>query len=482
MTSPDIAPAAALRSPVEELLRKAAEIAGDYLRGNADRELPVARFLPPDELRAILRLDLPTEGRPLDSLLGDMSQVLHHSVRTGHPRFLNQLYGGFDAAAILGEWIVALTNTSMYTYEVAPVATLMEIELIRRMSLLAGFENGEGVFAPGGSLSNLMGVLAARHHAFPHVKKEGLKPEDRPAMFVSTEAHYSLERAAAIAGFGTDSVIKVATDGDGGMRVDALESAVRKAQAAGRRPFLVAATSGTTVPGAFDPLSEVADVAERHRLWLHVDAAYGGAVLFSRKHRHLVDGISGADSIAWNPHKMMGVPLSCSATLLSRKGALEETLGMHADYLFHGADDDSCGHDLGDLSVQCGRRVDALKLWFSWQALGDSGYEARVDRLFHLARTFRDRIVERPGFRLVREPQSANVCFRYLPSAPTGGDRLAAESEATVRIRNRLLAKGRFMINYAPLDGAATFRLVLSNPQTSVEDLEALLDEIEAAA
>jgi glutamate/tyrosine decarboxylase-like PLP-dependent enzyme len=480
MTSVDVSSTAEPRSSVEELLRRAAEMAGTYLSANADRDVPVVRFLPPDELRAALTLALPTEGRPLDSLLEDMRQVLHHSVRTGHPRFLNQLFGGYDPAAILGEWIVALINTSMYTYEVAPVATLMEVELARRMSEIVGFDDGEGVFAPGGSVSNLMGVLMARHHTFPHVKKEGLKPEDRPAMFVSTESHYSLERAAGIAGFGMDSVIKVATDGDGRMRGEALESAVRRARASGRRPFLVAATSGTTVPGAFDPLAEIADVAGRHGLWMHVDAAYGGTVLFSKKHRWLVDGISRADSIAWNPHKMMGVPLSCSATLVRRKGSLEATHGMHADYLFH--DDIAQRQDLGDLTVQCGRRVDALKLWFSWQALGDAGYEARVDHLFRLARAFRGRIVERPGFRLVREPQSANVCFRYLPPDRVAAARLAAESEATVHIRNRLLADGRFMINYAPLDGGAAFRLVLSNPNTTLTDLEELLDAIEAAA
>jgi glutamate/tyrosine decarboxylase-like PLP-dependent enzyme len=168
---------------------------------------------------------------------------------------------------------------------------------------------------------------------------------------------------------------------------------------------------------------------------------------------------------------MMGMPLLCSATLMREKGRLAATNRMDADYLFHGAEGNSI--DLGDMTLQCGRRVDALKLWFSWQALGDEGYEQRVDRLFVLAGWVRDEICTREDFRLVREPQATNVCFRYRPPGTT------SEHEATVRIRERLVRSGRFLINYATLDGQATFRIVLSNPATTEQDLAALLDEIE---
>ena len=464
---------------IDSLLSRAARLAGDYLRENGEESTPVALPMPPHELEERLGLSLPERGRPLESLIDDARDILEYSVRTSHPRFFNQLFGGIDPAAVLGEWITALSNTSMYTYESAPVATLIELKLMERLLGAVGFAEGEGVFAPGGSISNLMSVLVARHRAYPHAKENGLGPDDRPTMFVSAEAHYSLQRAAAVSGIGIANAVPVATDEVGRMRMDALESAVQDALAAGRQPFLVAATSGTTVPGAFDPLVDIADVCRRHDMWMHVDASYGGTVLLSRTHRHLMRGVELADSVTWNPHKLMGVPLACSATLMKRKGDLVATNGMGADYLFH--DGPEAAPDLGDLTLQCGRRVDALKLWMSWQALGDEGYEARIDRLFELAHWFRERIGERPGFRLIREPEGPNVCFRYVPPALAGSVENDVDAGAlTVRVRERLMQRGRFMVNYATLDGAPAFRLVLANHGAGRDDLEALIEEIEA--
>ena len=310
---------------IENLFHEAARLATQTLREQDDPDHPIVHALAPSELRRELGLDssgvgLPVEGRGLDGALELARKTLQHSVRTGHPRFLNQLFGGYDPAGILGDWITALTNTSMYTYEVAPVGTVVELALIERLNRYVGFDGGEGVLAPGGSISNLMCVLAARHRAFPHAKKEGLRGDDRPTMFVSAESHYSLARAGSVAGFGTDGVVEIPVDSIGRMRMDALEEAIQRAKAAGRTPFMVAATAGTTVVGAFDPIDDIADIAERHGLWLHIDGCYGGSVLLSSRHRNLLDGIQRADSVSWNPHKMMGVPLACAATLMREKG------------------------------------------------------------------------------------------------------------------------------------------------------------------
>jgi glutamate/tyrosine decarboxylase-like PLP-dependent enzyme len=177
---------------------------------------------------------------------------------------------------------------------------------------------------------------------------------------------------------------------------------------------------------------------------------------------------------------MTGVPLACSSTLMRQKGRLVATNGMNADYLFHGDAEESI--DLGDMTLQCGRRVDALKLWFSWQALGDEGFVRRIDDLFDLARGFRELLEGRPGYTLVREPQGTNVCFRYLPPGDRnteGEQRDQCAHRATLRIRERLAQDGRFLVNYATLDGLATFRMVLNNSRTTMEDLAALLDAIE---
>jgi len=469
----------------EAVIHEAARIASAYLAGHTDREEPVVRHVSPAHLRERLALSIPREGRPLEDLLDDVRATLHYSVRTGHPGFSNQLYGDYDAAALLGEWMTALLNTSMYTYEVAPVVTLMEADLIRHLCRFVGWsaDEGEGVFTPGGSIANLMGVLAARHRLLPHVKARGLGPTDRLVLFLSEEAHYSIERAASVTGLGSAAARKVEVDESGCMRPDALEAEIDECVAQGLRPFLVCATSSTTVAAAFDPLDRLADVAERHGLWLHVDAACGGGVLLSERHRGLMRGCERADSVTWNPHKMMGMPLICSALLVRERGHLAATNAMGAGYLFHDHSDAAC--DLGDLSLQCGRRVDALKLWLSWQALGDAGHARRIERLFDLARSLRGMLLEREHFELVREPQGCNTCFHFVPpsvrgvaAGPTRRERLGA---ATVEIRERLRRAGRLLTNYAPLGGVPVFRHVANNHRATERDLILLLDEIERA-
>jgi len=399
---------------IESVLEQAARLAGTYLSQSSTPGTPVVLASEPEQLERILNLELPEQGRPLESLLGEMKRFLKHSVRTGHPRFMNQLFGGQDPAGILGEWMTAVLNTSMYTYESAPVGTLVELKLIKELNAIVGFNAGDGVLAPGGSISNLMAVLSARHVKFPGVKENGIPKDQTPSLFYSDQAHYSIKRAAAVAGMGTKHAIAVASDADGRMRPEALARAIRDSKARGERPFLVAATAGTTVCGAYDPLLAIGKLAREQDLWLHVDASYGGGVLLSPTHKKLMEGVQLADSVTWNPHKMMGVPLACSALLMRKRGTLLVTNGMGAEYLFH-EDDDKAQYALGDLGLQCGRRTDAFKLWFSWQVTGRVGYAQRIDHLFEMSSKLGSMIEAREGFELARTPQGPNVCFRYLP-------------------------------------------------------------------
>jgi glutamate/tyrosine decarboxylase-like PLP-dependent enzyme len=473
-------------SPREELtilLPEVSRLALEYVEGLEDPASGVFAPTPPAGLLQALGALPGMEGQPTEAVLAAAANVLHHSVRTGHPRFFNQLFGGVDPAGIAGEWLTAVLNTSMYTFEVAPALTTMETHLISRLNRLVGFDSGEGVFTPGGSIANLMALLAARQRAFPEAKADGFPSSERPVVFMSAEAHYSTPKAASVAGLGTRAVVSVPVDPVGRMVPEALDRAILQARSDSRHPMMVVATAGTTVAGAFDPIGPIAEIAARHGLWLHVDASFGGGVLFSPTHRHLVEGIHRADSVAWNPHKMMGLPLTCSVLLMRERGVLEATNGMQADYLFHNGC--STTPDLGDLSLQCGRRPDALKLWLSWLAQGDEGYRNRVDRLFELSTVFRQMVLDRAGFELVREPQGTNVCFRYLPPSDrslTGQARRLRLGVVTVETRRRLLESGAFMINYAPVEGIAAFRIVLNNPRTSASDLDALFTAIERLA
>jgi len=467
------------------LIQEASRIASEYLAGHENRSLPVVRPVSAAELLEQMNMSLPSEGRPLPELLDDVRQTLHYSVRTGHPGFSNQLFGDHDPAGLLGEWMTALINTSMYTFEVAPVVTLMETTLMEHMCGYVGWSGdlGEGVLTPGGSVANLMAMLAARNRRCPDAKEQGLDSTSRLVAFMSEEAHYSIERAASVVGLGTAAVRRVPVDAVGRMDPEALEALLAQVVADGDQPFFLSATASTTVAGAFDPFEPLADIAERHGMWLHIDGACGGGVLLSPQHRSLMAGCERADSVTWNPHKMMGIPLACSALLMRERGRLAATNSMAADYLFHDDGDEDARFDLGDITLQCGRRVDSLKLWLSWQSLGDEGHAQRIDRMFEIAATFREMLAEREGFEVRRDPQGCNTCFHWVPESlrqgETGPRRDQALGKTAIEIRRRLRADGRLLINYAPLDGVPVLRHVANNARVTRGDLSFLLDEIE---
>ncbi|KAK6634513.1 glutamate decarboxylase gad1 [Polyplax serrata] len=210
-------------------------------------------------------------------------------VREGHPRFFNQLSCGLDIVSMAGEWLTATANTNMFTYEIAPVFILMETVVMRKMREIIGpeWENGDSIFAPGGSISNLYAFLAARHKMFPGYKEKGLSAiPGQLVMFTSDQCHYSIKSCASVCGLGTDHCVEVPSDERGRMIVSELERLICERRAKGHIPFFVNATAGTTVLGAFDPINEIADVCQKYGCWLHVDAAWGGGLLLSKKYRY----------------------------------------------------------------------------------------------------------------------------------------------------------------------------------------------------
>lgn len=455
----------------ERLIRKI----NAYLEKNRDPSTPVTNLLDPEELRSRLDLTLPEGGCSLDDLYRVIDEYLEHAVRTGHPQYFNQLWSGFTLPGFLGEVITGLTNTSMYTYEVAPVATLMEMELVQRMGRLAGFEDPEGLFLTGGSNGNLQAMMIARDLALPEVKHAGFTRDARLVAFVSKEAHYSFEKAANLLGLGMERVIQVETDEAGRMLPEDLERKIEGSRAAGLRPFFVGATAGTTVKGAYDPCERIASLALRHGLWFHVDGSLGGTALLSPRRRHLLDGLEQADSFVWNAHKLMGLPLICSVFLVREKGRLLVSNSVDgADYIFH--DDGHGASDLGPLSLQCGRRVDALKLWLSWKYYGNTGYAERVDRFFDLAEYAEEIVRDTEELELMAPRSSVTVCFRYRTP---GIEDLNAFN---LRLRRELARSGRSLVNYAYLGEDIAMRLVIANHELTREDVELFFRNVLSAA
>ena len=419
----------------------------------------------PEVLRETLDLKLPKIGRDLDDVADRLRTLVQHTPITASGGFFNQLFGGQEPSALLGETVAAALNSSMYTYKVGGAQVLVELELVKQMGLRVGFENADGVFTPGGSLSNLSGMLVARDRKRPGARRHGLRGQ-RLRVYTSELSHYSVAKAVTMLGIGLDNLVRVAVDERGRMDPQALREAVAKDLAAGHEPMMVNATAGTTVLGAFDPIDAIADVCDDHDLWLHVDGAFGGSAILDPAQAHLLEGSERADSMAWDAHKLMGAPLSCSVVLLRERGLLAASLDENASYLFQ-ADDDELNP--GTRSVQCGRRNDALKLWALWQSLGDEGLAKRLARLRSLALCAAGIVRSAPSLELVREPEFVNVCFRV---EGVHADELCAE----------LSDRGLALIGYALVDGEKVVRLTLSNAVVDEEDLRLLFRRLQQVA
>ena len=301
--------------------------------------------------------------------------------------------------------------------------------------------------------------------------------------FYLLQGHYSIKKGAAFLGIGMENVIPVKTDNKGRMSPTALETAIQECQRKEMVPYLVNATGGSTVLGAYDPLDEIATICQKYGIWLHVDGAWGASVLLSKNHKGLMKGIERADSLTWNPHKMMGANLQASVFLTKHKSVLLDAHAANAKYLFQQDKFYDVSYDTGDKSVQCGRKVDALKVWTMWKAKGDTGMAADIDNLFTCSKYLAQLVTSTEGFRLVQEPQCTNVCFWYIPKRFRGKEETQEWwqelGKVAPEIKKKMVERGTLLIGYQP-DGDLVnfFRMVLSNMAVTKSDMYFVVEEI----
>ncbi len=427
----------------------------------AETGRPCLPYRTPEELSANFDLAIPEPGKTAEELYALARQVVLATPRTAGRTFFNQLFGGRVVPALAGDILASALNNSVHTYKAAGLQVLVERSLISELARQVGYPHGEGILTPGGSLSNLVAMMLARNEALPDVRDEGLRGA-RLTAYASDQSHYSLRKNAGILGTGRKLVRIVPTDDAGHFHPGALEEQIRRDQDEGCTPFFVNATAGTTVLGAFDPLPPLVEICRRYGLWLHVDAAYGGSVALSPRFRHLLEGCGDADSLTWDLHKMMGVPVGASAILLREEGLLARHLSETASYLFQSEED---AFNPGLRSPQCGRRNDALKCWMAFQALGRAGYARRVERQFELARWAAERVKRDPKLELVLEPESINVCFR-VSGRPA--------REVCSELDRRGLAK----VAWGAFRDQEFVRLVCVNADLTEADLEAFFQAV----
>jgi glutamate decarboxylase len=427
----------------------------------------VGFYTEPKALAAKLAVELPTTAQGPEGLKKDVQLLLENSVVTWNKGFLDKLYASTNPVGIASDLLLSILNTNSHVYTVSPALTVIERQTARKYAQAFGF-NGPyagGLTFPGGSYSNMTSLNIARSILYPETKTQG-NGSYKFALFSSSHCHYSVEKAAMFCGLGSESLFKVKVHADGTMDVTDLERQIVLAKQQGFTPFYINATAGTTVYGSYDDFGAISEVAKRHNLWLHVDGSWGGNVVFSKTRRAKVKSIELADSLTVNPHKMLGVPCTCSFLLLPDERTFQQAQSLQAPYLFHNSHDGD-NYDLADGTMGCGRRADAVKLYLAWRWYGSDGFGTRIDHAFDVTEYLARKIRDSDDFTLVSEypPPCLQTCFYYTPK----GKKLdpATTSAQTRDIVRKMFQRGSFLVDYSPhSDGSGEFfRVVINAPR-----------------
>ncbi|WP_448719736.1 pyridoxal phosphate-dependent decarboxylase family protein [Microbacterium natoriense] len=410
----------------------------------------------------------PTAIREIDELF------LENAVWFHHPAYAAHLNCPVALPAVAAEAVLAAVNPSVDTYDQSTVGTLMERRLIDVAAGWIGFHAGDGVFTSGGTQSNLHALFLAREAALAEARMPRAQALPRLIVFATASSHFSVGKSALLLGLADDAVIVVADDGEGRMLPAALDDAVASAVASGRLPMAVVATAGTTDRGVIDPVAAVAAVCDARGVWLHVDAAYGCGLLVSRRRRHLLDGIERARSVTVDFHKSFFQPVSSSAILVREPRDLAAG-AWHADYLNPLENEEP---NQVDKSLQTTRRFDALKLWVSLRAIGADRIGEMFDAVIDLAQAVSDAVAADDELELVGRSQLSTVLFRLRTEGTS-----AHEQDALVAgVRRVLFESGRALVAKTVIDGRPCLKLTLLNPETTLDDVLAILGMVKDAA
>lgn len=400
-----------------------------------------------------------------------LALIARHSVQPWHPFTAAHLHTPVLNPALAAEAVLSALNQSMDSFDQAPAASVLEGKLLHWLCRLAGFpDTAGGTFTAGGTQSNYMGLLLARDHFLQQrlgwdARQNGLPPDASKMRFLCSEvAHFSVEKSAIQLGLGLQAVVNVACDDRFRMNPAALRAELAKLHEAGLWPVAVVATAGTTDFGSIDPIAELAPIVRESGAWLHVDAAYGGALLLSDRYRPRLAGVELADSLTVDFHKAFFQPISCSAFLLADQQRFS-TIRVYADYLNSESREAEGIPDLVTRSVLTTRRFDALKLWVGLQALGRKRYSAMVERLVELAEAAAAWITASPDLELLTTPEFGAVVFRFTPDPGHLND----------AIPKQLFADGRAVLGHTVVHGVPCLKLTLCNPAVEPAQIIALL-------
>ncbi len=443
----------------------------DYIKKINDSK--VAAESNPEKIRALLKpFNFAKKIEPLELVDFVVNSLWQHQVHTPHPRYFGLFNPAPTTMSIVADTLVAAFNPQLAAWSHSPFANEMELHLVRAIGSRFGFEspNIDGTFVSGGAEANHTALLTAIVKAFPFYAREGLRGlKKQPIFYVSNQCHHSFIKAARFSGLGTDALHHIAVNHNFELDLDDLVSQISADRKAGFAPFMVVATAGTTNGGIVDPLADIAAVAKDKKLWFHVDAAWGGAAAIVPELRGLLDGIERADSITFDAHKWLSVPMAAGMFITRHKEILNQTCTVNTEYMPREATNldiiDPFTH-----SMQWSRRFIGLKVFLSLAAAGWAGYEACIRYQVELGDLLR-RQLEKSGWKVINHTRLPVVCFVDHMSA-------AGKTESFLeKICNQVLSSGKAWISVTRFNpDTPVLRACITNFRTTPEDVIALVD------
>ncbi|MFL5749351.1 MAG: pyridoxal phosphate-dependent decarboxylase family protein [Chloroflexota bacterium] len=448
------------------------DVMADYLASIERRA--VFPNVEPGAIQPLFSPTAPDFGEPIGAILDDYRRLVEpNATAWQHPGFLAYFATTASGPGILGEMLTAAIGQNAMLWRTSPIATELEAVVVGWLREAFGLPGTfDGVLTDTASISSLIALASAREAAGIDAAAKGIggRPDvPRLRVYASAEAHSSIEKACMTLGLGRESFVRIPTDAEYRLRPELLAEAVSADRAAGLLPIAVVATLGTTSSTSVDPIDAIADVTERERLWLHADAAYGGAAAIAPELRGLFRGWARADSIVVNPHKWLFTPLDASLYLTRRLDAARAAFSLSPEYL-RTLDRSAPTRDFNDVAPQLGRRFRALKLWLLIRWFGLEGLRRRIRRHVELAGAFASTIDAAPEWERLAPVPFATVCFRHVPGA------LAADEDALERhnaaVMESVNRTGEVFLSHTKLGGRFAVRVSIGNIRTEARHVE----------
>ncbi|MGH7738078.1 MAG: pyridoxal phosphate-dependent decarboxylase family protein [Candidatus Tyrphobacter sp.] len=466
-------------------MRDAGEFADDFARVERwieayyenPQRYPVLPRVAPGEIEAALPARAPEEPESFERIFADFERIVVPGItHWNHPRFFGYFATSAEPSAVLADALAAALDVKAMLWRTSPSASELESVVMRWLAGLLNLpQTWTGIIYDTASIGSFTALAAAREALGLGIRERGASGRDLPVLriYATAQTHSHVEKAAIALGVGLENVVKVPCADDFAMRPDALHRAIDEDRECGMRPLAIVATIGTTSTTSVDPIPAIAEIATRHKVWLHVDAAYAGVAAMLAEYAEVFEGIERADSFVVNPHKWLFVPMDCSVLYVRDESLLRRAFSLVPEYL---STPEAGVRNYMDYGLQLGRRFRALKLWFVLRHLGAKAIRERLRSHIALANEFASWVKAEPGWEVLAPHPFSVVCFRFKPQG-------ASEEEAerrNARILDAVNASGDLFISHTKLDGRYALRLAIGNLRTTRDDVEAAWTAIKA--